>query len=370
MARALIIGAGAIGRGFLPWTFEEMDFDIYDSSPDLCQQISQNGGYKSYIATEGQLKSRNFSPGACVADISKLDLSIYSIAFVAVGPRNCAALPLELTQLNCPIFSLENDPYSVNTIEQITKRKNVFFGVPDVITSSTASPDNLIEDSLSLHTEDGVLYLESNAGISDYLRKHLPKVVWGTKEEMIREWDAKLFLHNTPHCVAAYLAHLDNGTYLHDGFKNREITRVVEGVIEELILALKRTTNHDHEFLESYADKELRRFSNELLYDPISRVAREPLRKLALGGRLMGGLSMCILAGVNPAFLNIGISAALQYKNPNDNDYMKMLHLEDFGPMNFLKYFLNINPQTVESKYITESFMHTNMFLEQRIKCH
>ena len=32
MARALIIGGGAIGRGFVPWLLDEFELDILDAS--------------------------------------------------------------------------------------------------------------------------------------------------------------------------------------------------------------------------------------------------------------------------------------------------------------------------------------------------
>jgi len=202
------------------------------------------------------------------------------------------------------------------------------------------------------------------------LRGNLPNVAWASRDEMVREWDAKLFLHNTPHCVAAYLGHLSNNDFLHEGFQNPFIVRVVEGVIEELVLSLKRNTNHNHTFLEDYADKELTRFSNSLLYDPLSRVAREPLRKLAIGGRLMGGLTRCLLAGVNPIFVNVGISAALNYKDPNDVDFEAMSQVENFGVVNFLKYFVGISPETIESRYVANSYEETKKFWGQGLRCH
>ena len=33
---------------------------------------------------------------------------------------------------------------------------------------------------------------------------------------MIKEWDAKLYIHNTPHCIAAFYGYLNNCEYVHD----------------------------------------------------------------------------------------------------------------------------------------------------------
>ncbi len=368
MGKALIIGAGAIGRGFLPWTFKDLSFDLYDNSLRLCEGIGNHGGYSSYISRNDQLVGHFFRPNICTSAITDLPLNRYDVAFVAVGPRNCFNLPVEFSALTCPIFSLENDPDSVKVISKIFKSDKVFFGVPDVITSSTASATNLLQDPFALHTEEGTLYLEDNAGHPYSLREHLPDVVWATKQEMIREWDAKLFLHNTPHCVAAYLGFLNGDEFLHQSFENPFIVRVVEGVIEELILALKRTSDHDHTFLESYADKELKRFSNPHLCDPISRVAREPLRKLAKGGRLTGALTMCLTAGVNPVYLNLGISAALNYLDSTDKDFQAMSAVNQVGVSNFLRYFLQIPSSSVESLFISNAYSDTLEFLKGSLK--
>ncbi len=368
MARALVIGAGAIGRGFLPWTFDNLDFDIFDTSKELCEGIEQQGGYHSFMSKNGELLERKFLPGRCTSNLSDLRLQEYDVAFVAVGPRNCSNLPLALSQLKCPVFSVENDPKSVEIISKAIGSNNVYFGIPDVIASSTASPENLQRDKFSLHTENGSLYLEEHPSISKKLRKYLSSVSWVSIDEMKREWDAKLFLHNTPHCVAAYLGYLNKVNFLHEGFENVFIKQVVEGVIEELVLALKRNTNHNHIFLEEYAEKELGRFSDSFLYDPISRVAREPLRKLSSGGRLTGALTMCLLAGVNPINLNAGITSALNYLDPKDRDYESMLQVDKFGIANFLKYYLNISPKTIESKYIVSSFEDTKLFIRKGLQ--
>lgn len=368
MAKALIIGAGAIGRGFLPWSFKDLEFDVYDLSEDLCAGITNNGGYSSFMSKNGILIEKKFRPNIATSRISDLNLEDYIIAFVAVGPRNCEKLTQEFSSLNCPIFSLENDPETVAVISKIFKSEHVFFGVPDVITSSTASANHLTLDENSLHTEDGLLYLEDNNCISSELKEVLPNVIWASREEMIREWDAKLYLHNTPHCVAAYLGFLAEKKFLHEGFDNPLVVRVVEGVIEELLLSLKRTKNHSHNFLENYADKELKRFSNNLLCDPISRVAREPLRKLARGGRLMGGLTLALVSGVNPTYLNVGVVAALKYEDPRDVDFEAMCQVESLGVTNFLRYFVDIPPSSIESMYISHSYADVSAFIKKGVK--
>ena len=173
---------------------------------------------------------------------------------------------------------------------------------------------------------------------------------------MKSEWDAKLFLHNTPHCIAAFLGYFKNCTYLHEALDDDDILNTLEGVVGEILQTLKDSTFHDHSFMEKYAEKEISRFSNKLLYDPVSRVAREPLRKLAIHGRLVGALRMALRAGIVPTYITKGISAALKYNNPQDPDYPKILMVDTMGVANFLYYYLDLDRESIESKLICDSY--------------
>ncbi len=126
-------------------------------------------------------------------------------------------------------------------------------------------------------------------------------------------------------------------------------------------------TIHDHHFIESYAVKEVRRFSNRLLFDPISRVAREPLRKLHPSGRLMGALKLLLSTGIRPTYLMAGIAAALSYSNNYDRDYTQLRSLDEFGVPAFLKYHLGMNETTIESEFVAKHYADALSFLRSEV---
>ena len=365
MARALIVGCGAIGRGFVPWILQNFEVDFFDVSQELIAGICAQGGYSSYMSDGKQLIHLRVKPRKATTIFAELSPSDYDIVFISVGPRNVERLPAEISALSCPIYSLENDPITVEWIKQGYGLKYVYFGVPDVITSSTASPENLAKDRFAIHTEDGIMYLQDSDQASAQLKAALPEVKWLPVERLNQEWDAKLYIHNTPHCIAAFLGHLSGCTYLHEALAKPAISRVIDGVIEELLLALKMSTPYDHHFIESYAEKEVRRFSNALLFDPISRVAREPIRKLHPSGRLTGALRLLLSSGVLPTYLMIGIGAALNYLAEDDKDFLLISHLKEFGLPAFLKYHLSISEDSLESRYIQKNFLEVSDYLER-----
>jgi mannitol-1-phosphate 5-dehydrogenase len=367
MARALIVGGGAIGRGFVPWLLDGFELDILDASADLVNGIGGRGGFHSFMSDGEQLREKWVPLRRIATSLDELLPLDHDIAFVSVGPRNATRLPAGIEKLRCPIFSLENDPGTVDLIKQAHGLEQVYFGVPDVITSSTASPDNLARDPYAIHTENGLLYLQRPPGLDPSLERLLPDVHWLPVERLNQEWDAKLYIHNTPHCIAAYLGYMAGCTYLHEALARPAIRRVVAGVIDELLCGLKMVTPYDHHFIESYAIKEVRRFSNRLLFDPVSRVAREPLRKLHPSGRLMGALRLLLCAGVNPTYLMAGIAAALCYADQKDKDHVQLSELEEFGIPAFLKYHLGLDERSIESEYVVTHHEDAVRFLRREI---
>ena len=227
MAKVLIIGAGAIGRGFIPWCLSNKDeITFLDIDANLIKGLNKNKGYYTFLSDHISLHERFINAKFySFADLNHLIEEIYDCCFIAVGPRNVENLPNFISKIKAPIFSLENDPETVTRIKEIFSINNVYFGVPDVITSSTASLENLKRNKFSLHTEKGTLYLDSSANFSREI--NLENTVFADKDQLVREWDAKLYLHNTPHCIAAFLG-AENKTYVHEAMQVEEIKKLLK----------------------------------------------------------------------------------------------------------------------------------------------
>lgn len=365
MAKVVIVGSGAIGRGFLPWVLPADSKIIFvDSNMELVNKLKNQNEYSSYLSNGASLikKSVQCNNVFHISQISSSDIFDADICFIAVGPRNVESLPFEMGQIKGPIFCLENDPATTHRIREILSKEDIYFGVPDVITSSTASPDHILEDPLSLHTENGTLYLSKPQ--DNTIIENLPiNASWCSESELALEWDAKLFIHNTPHCIAAYLGASANLSYVHEAMENPKIKTIITGIISEVVMALEKNVNHELKFLNIYAAKELSRFSDNMLFDPISRVARHPLRKLRKGknGRLIGACSLCLAAGVFPKNIITGIAAALHYNNETDDDYNSLQLISDYGIVNFLYHFLGVEPNSTLSEIICSGYNSFNL---------
>jgi len=338
--KLLIYGAGAIGRGYIPWVFDADHYDYYfvESNPGLRQKLKQRGTYTSYRTTQGAYESMVvrvqdcFAPGEETAILASADAVV-----TAVGPRNFNGLRHLLEGTEVPVICCENDSSLPIQMRKWTGNQNVVFAIPDVITSNTARADLLASDPLAIITEDGEFFVD------DRIKASVPgQCNYVDEPELQRQWLAKLYVHNTPHCIAAYLGSLLGVTYLHEAMANPEAARIVEGAMHEMVAMLTVRSDVKPAFLAYYRDKELARFRNTLLCDPISRVAREPFRKLAPKDRLIGAAQLCLAAGVVPENILVGIMAAFCFESPDDPDAHIRNLRRGMSPGEFLRTIFKI----------------------------
>lgn len=340
MKEIIILGAGAIGRGYLPWIFEkgQYDFIFVDANGGLVKSLNERKKYHSYMAKNNKLEELVVNVKAAYRH-SEFRISDHPGAeavFMNVGPRNALSAAACLNGVRCPVILSENDPQTVTLVKSALNYEKVYFAVPDVITSNTASAELLAKDPLSIITEDGVMFIDEGAkGIKGNIN-------FCTQAELNKQWTAKLYLHNTPHCITAYLGALVGATYIHESMQYPGNRKIVSGSMNEMLTALKLKWDIPHSFLDWYAEKELQRFSNVLLHDPISRVAREPLRKLDLEGRLIGAAQICLSLGFTPRNILTGITSALLFENEADEDRHLSFLRKTLSPRSLLTYILGL----------------------------
>jgi len=355
METIVIFGAGAIGRGFLPWVLEPDRYRLFfvDANRALVNQLKARGQYTTFMTkgeSEPAAKTVLIEDAITFSNFKLNQLPEPVACFIAVGPRRVVEAVRPLKGFSGPIILMENDDKCVEIAKASLGQDNVYFSIPDVIASNTASPEHLKNDPLALHTENGVLYVDENA------RKIRGEINYCQPEELHRQWLAKACLHNTPHCIAAYLGALMRKKYIHEVLAIPEARKVVQGAIEEMLRALKLRWEIPHTFLEWYADKEMKRFSNDKLYDPISRVAREPFRKLQLDGRLIGAALICMRVGLMPTNIILGIVAALLFDDGSDPDRHIIFAKQFLPPAVIFNLLLGLRHGETLHSILTDNF--------------
>lgn len=341
--KILFMGAGAIGRGYMPWTLDESrhEFIFIDSNPTIVERMNAHGGYSTF-RVNGDAYEHKRVPVKRAYTPAEFNIDEHQDAvacFFSVGPRNVEKAAKLMVGSTFPLVLCENEPDTVAVAKRVVGHERVYFAVPDVITSNTAPSDMLAQDPLAITTENGVLFVEE--GPTDL---HGDMTLLPRDELLRHQWTPKLYLHNTPHCITAYLGALMGKTYVHEAMTHPLAAALVEGAMNEMLKTLKLQWDIPHDFLDWYAEKELSRFRCQLLFDPVSRVAREPLRKLELHGRLIGAAQMCLTLGVLPQYLLKGIVGALLFEDVHDPDHhIRMMH-ESMSTADFNRYVLGLRP--------------------------
>ena len=339
MKKLLIYGAGAIGRGYLPRVFSNDEFEYYfvETNAGIREKLNESFSYTSYMTIDGKYDVKTIYIKKCF-NLGEEDYMISQVdaILIAVGPRNFLSLSNKFIDTKLPIISFENDSTLPSLMRKATNNPNVVFAIPDVITSSSAPKELLDKDPLSIVTENGVCFVDelvaSLGGSCNYV----------STDELQKQWLAKLYIHNTPHCITAYFGSILKVNYLHEAMENSAVAKIIEGVMLEMEQMIFKKYHVDINFLKYYSNKELQRFSNVLLFDPISRVAREPFRKLAPNDRLIGAAELCLCAGIIPENLLIGIMSAFCFENASDPDFHIKHLMNALAPEEFLRIIIRL----------------------------
>lgn len=163
------------------------------------------------------------------------------------------------------------------------------------------------------------------------------------------EVERKIFTHNLAHAGLAYLGYLRGHTYIHETFEDDFVASVFDGALDETTEALLRRYPADldrREHLEIRRDVRVR-FGNPLLKDPITRVAKDPIRKLGRDDRIVGAAELCRSQGVTPNHIAAVCAAALCYDCPEDPHAVRLqAMIQQQGVQETLRQISGVEPST------------------------
>jgi len=323
--KLLIYGAGAIGRGFLAPIFSKLNYEIFfvDNNPVLINNLKSRNSYKTAFVDKGNYKIINVGySGAFLLGEEDSFLSKIDMVFSCVGPNNIKDFAFKLKKVPC-IISFENEIESVDNFKKLSGNPNCYFGIPDVISSSSCCSSLLGTDSLCLISENGNMAIEKGNMV---LPKETPTY---SRENLEKYWHCKFYLHNTPHAAVAFLGKLYGLKYIHEAMQIPKIRSIVESIMESIKETMKAKNMVDSKFIDSYAQKELDRFKDELLFDPISRVSRDPLRKLRSHDRVIQSAKLIIEANKEDKGISLLISVMIWDALKNYSSELKDLLKEE-----------------------------------------
>lgn len=170
----------------------------------------------------------------------------------------------------------------------------------------------------------------------------------------------KLWGFNGGHATAAYLGWRLGCTTIDEAMAHPDVRTAVAAFVVEAqqVLRLSHASNPDAASLSLHPiGWILDRYSDPGLRDPVTRVGREPRRKLAAGDRFIGPAVAGLATGRPPVALAAGAAAALAYAEPTDPQAVDLCReLELLGPEEVLATVSMLDPREELTAAICERY--------------
>ena len=344
MKQAIQFGAGNIGRGFIGAVLEQAGYHVVfaDVNQTVIDKINEDKRYTVHIMDVEcrdlvieNISAVNSTTDAVVGEIVKSDILTTAVV-VGILPRIAPAIARGIVArmeagieepLN--IIACENAVRASSQLREhvtalLTDEQKEYcgkwVGFPD------CSVDRIVPPVRSENPIDVVVeaYYEWNVEQKAFVggAPHIEGM--NLADNLTAYIERKLFTLNTGHAITAYLGSLRGIPTIDKSIADEQISAIVRGAMQESGLGLIHKFGFDHDAHFKYIEKIIGRFRNPYLNDDVTRVGREPLRKLSASDRLIKPLLTAREYEVETPNLLLGIGAALRYDNPEDAQSVKM----------------------------------------------
>jgi len=361
--KAVLIGAGSIGRGFIGQVLSDSGYNIVfvDVSQKLVNTINEFGKYKVIVlgAEEHEhiidnIKAYSPQDPKAVDEILQAE-----IITTAVGPsvlNNTANYISEGIKArfkngiegSLTVIACENMEYSSSKLNEYVKpflnaeeleycREYVCF--PDSIVSRMIMPiENA--DPLTVKVEQYVEWIVD----SKPLKSDLTGIIGMQLANNPAAYIARKIFTLTGHAMLGYMGYQKGYRFIYEAAYDDGIFGIVFKALAECGKAWSSEYRINEQEFYEYITLMLRRFSDIRLKDPIVRVCREPLRKLSIDERFIAPALTALKYSVVPYGIAEGIKAALKYDYRNDEQAVMLQQmLKSKGRGSLIKEVCGVN---------------------------
>lgn len=344
MKTAIQFGAGNIGRGFIGMLLAQAGYRVVfaDVSEVIIDRLAADQKYTVHVMdTEVEdVEITNItgimSNGEAIIDeIAKAD-----VLTTAVGLRVLGFIaPTIAKGIQKRIADGSREPLNIiaceNAIRATSQLKEHVYGIlteeekaycEQYVGFADCSVDRIVPPVRSENPVDVVVekYCEWNVEKTS-LKGEIPEIPgMNLADNLMAYIQRKLFTLNTGHCITAYTGILAGHKTIDQAIADPKIFDLVKAAMTQSGDGLIQRFGFDKEAHYKYIDKIINRFRNPYLKDDVTRVGREPLRKLSADDRLVSPLTTAMSYGLPVDKLVLGIGAALRYHNPEDAQSAKL----------------------------------------------
>ena len=337
MKKAIQFGAGNIGRGFIGAVLSEAGYHVVfaDVNELVVNKINEDGKYTVAImdteCTE-QVITNISAVDSRSPELAK-EIAQAQVVTTAVGlgilPRIAGALAAGIAERQAQgitdylnVIACENGLRASSQLKEhvyshLSDEQKAY--ADEYVAFPDCSVDRIVPPIKSENPIDVVVekFYEWNVERAS-IKGELKMEGMNLADNLIAYIERKLFTLNTGHAITAYLGNLKGLKTIADSIADEEIYTIVKAAMQESGEGLVAKYGFDHDAHFAYIDKIIGRFRNPHLQDDVTRVGREPLRKLSANDRLIKPTMTAVEHGFATPNLVLGIGAALHYSNPED----------------------------------------------------
>ncbi|WP_286908431.1 mannitol-1-phosphate 5-dehydrogenase [Clostridium sp. UBA1652] len=376
--KAIQIGAGNIGRGFIGELLAHSGFEVtfVDANNTVVELINELKNYTVHVLDNEKrdekvenVSALNINNEKLMDVILEADIMTTAVGVnilskiaetLAKGIKNRLAKGVEK---NLNIIACENAVGASEVLKEeifkyLTEEEketvDKYVGFPNSSVDRIVPPvSEKMENPLDVVVEN---YYEWNVDRNGF-RGEIPEISgMNLTGNLIAYVERKLFTLNTGHAITAYLGNLKGYKTIEESINDNDIYEVVYHAMVESGDGLVKKYDFDRDAHLKYIDKIIARFKNPYLQDDIKRVGREPIRKLSKGDRLVKPLLNSMSYGISTENLLLGVGAVLYYNNPEDPQSLKLQELiKEKGIKGAVQEVSEISDEniliSIESKY-------------------
>lgn len=338
MKKAIQFGAGNIGRGFIGALLEQSGYHVVfaDVNQEILDKINQDKEYTIHVmdveCSEQKItniSAVNSASPAILEEIAEADFITTAVGLVIlprIAPTIANGIKMRKEKGKTDFLNIVACENAIKASSQLKEEVlkclneeekayvNQYIGFPD------CSVDRIVPPVKSENFIDVVVenYYEWNVEQAAF-KGEIPKIKgMNLADNLMAYIERKLFTLNTGHAITSYLGYMKGYATIDESIADEKIYNIVKSAMTESGLGLIQKHGFDKEAHMKYIDKIIKRFKNPYLKDDVSRVGREPLRKLSDNDRLIKPLMTAKGYGLSVDNLILGVGAALHYDNSAD----------------------------------------------------
>ena len=386
---AVIFGAGSVGRGFLGQLFSETGYHVVfvDVDQPLIEALTAHGSYTLRLAGIQKTEDLTIGPvdainGMDIEGVAR-EVARANLIATAVGARALSAIAKPIAAgLERRWQAGQDTPLNVILCENLHDAPNLLRsyvedGLPDraktllrervgfvsaVIArmSPVPTPEQRAADPTLIVAEPyKVLPVDWDAFVGP-----VPDIVGMHPVSPFTTYvERKLYIHNAGHAMLGYMGYRRGYTYGYQALSDPAVYGLLHQALNESGQSLMVEHGLDPVAMAEHVQCLLDRFANRDLGDPISRLARDPMRKLAPADHLVGAARLAQKHHIVPQGLAWGIAAALAYDNQDDPHAMELqADLTERGLDQVLQSVCDIQPDEPLAGLVRERYqtLHTD----------